>query len=352
MPGSFLLQRSFLLLASGLAVAILASCHAPSDRGERGVWRFAIEETQGSVQDAYAQRFKQLIEERSDGEVRVIVYPYGALGTSDHILEQLHNGTLDFAMASPGHLGKLIPEMQLFLLHFALSEDEDINACALSDPELREAIEGLYREKGLRFVDVFSEGFMVWTTRRAVRSPEDFAGMKFRVMTSPLLIALYSAYGASPTPLPYSEVYSGLQLRMIDGQANPVFAIQEMSFYEVTDYLIFPRAAPFVSTVAGSPAFFESLSPERRTLVETTLSDLHLEIDAIQQSYNKERLDRILSRKPGMKMLELSDAERQRFREASAPVRQTYAELAGPRGVDLLGIVEAAVRRAPARCGL
>ena len=54
-------------------------------------------------------------------------------------------------------------------------------------------------------------------------------------MTSPLLWRAYDAYGASPTPLPYSEVYSGLQLHMIDGQVNPIFAIEEMSFYEVTD---------------------------------------------------------------------------------------------------------------------
>ena len=328
----------------GLLLFVLACEQAPPTGREVELWRFAIEETPGSVQDAYAQRFKALVEERTQGRVHVIVYPYGTLGTSDHILEQLHNGTVQLATASPGHLGKLIPEVQAFLLHFVLSEDEERNERALASAPVRDMMQQLYAEKGLRFVSLFSEGWMAWTTREAVHTPEDFEGMKFRVMTSPLLIAAYSAYGASPTPLPYSQVYSGLQLRMIDGQVNPVFAIQEMSFYEVTNYLTFPRHAAFVTTVAATPRFYASMSPERQRMFDDIIEQLREEIVQVQRRFNRERLDIIRERKPDLHIVELSAEERQRFAERARPVRETYVQLAGERGARLLRVLDDAMQ--------
>jgi TRAP-type C4-dicarboxylate transport system substrate-binding protein len=311
----------------------------------RETWRFAIEETRGSVQDAYAMRFKREIEARTHGAVEVVVYPYGTLGTSDHLLEQVHNGTLQLAMSSPGHLGKLIPEVQVFTLHFVLGEDEVVDSCALSDRIVRTHLEQLYAEKRLAYLDAFSEGPMAWTTRRPIRRPQDFRGLKFRVMTSPLLIAAYRAYGASATPLPFAEVYSALQLHMIEGQVNPVFAIQEMSFHEVTDWLTFPGHASFVTTVVANPQFLAALSAERRELVHEVLGGLHREIDDVQRRFNSERLERILATKPGMHIVRLTSGERAAFREASRSVRSQFLEVGGERGTTLLRTLEAALDR-------
>lgn len=329
-----------------LCAVLLTGCADGGDRRE--TWRFAIEETTGSVQDAYAQRFEELVEEETAGQVDVVVYPYGVLGTSDHITEQLHNGTLELAMSSPGHLGKLLPEVQAFLLHFVLSDDERVNAEALRDPELRSFLDELYSEKGLAFLTAFGEGWQVWTTQQEVRRPQDFEGMRFRVMTSPLLVAAYEAYGASPTPLPYSEVYSALQLRMIDGQVNPVFAIQEMSFYEVTEWMIFPRHAEFVTTLAAHPGFLQRLSQDRREMVERIVDRLQIEIFETQQRFNEERLDDIRARRPEMQVVRLTGAERAAFRQRASRVRDLYVERVGPRGEQLLALLDRAVARARA----
>jgi TRAP-type C4-dicarboxylate transport system substrate-binding protein len=255
-------------------------------------------------------------------------------------------GTIDLAMASPGHLGKLIPEVQAFLLHYTLGDNAEINRRALRDPELRRFLGELYAEKGLRYLDAFGEGWMVWTTRTPVRRPEDFEGVKIRVMTSPLLLAAYEAYGASPTPLPYGEVYGALQLHMIDAQVNPIFAIEEMSFYEVTDYLVFPQQAQFVTTVAANPRFRDRLSPERRVLLDDTVAALHEEIFDVVRSYNQERLDAILERRPELRVLRLDADERAAFAERAVEVRDVYRRLAGPRADRMLETLERAVARA------
>lgn len=330
-----------LLLCSA---CLLVGCGRPP-RGdaqtESTTWKFAIEEIEGSVQDAYAKRFAELIESKTDGAIDVTVYPYGALGTSEQITQLARNGAIQFAMASPGHIGKTIPEVQVFLLHHVLSPDNDVNKDVLSyGSPVHQAFEPVYAEKGFQLLGFFPEGWMVWTTDRHIDAPEDMQGLKMRVMSSPLLVQSYKAYGANPTPMPYAEVYSGLQLKMIDGQVNPVFAIEEMSFYEVTDYMIFPRQAQFVASVVANKDFFDGLSPERRQVVEETLGELEDYIYDYQRRVNEERLDIIREKKPDMNMVELTEEQRAAFEALSEPVIGQFKDIAGARGAEILDLLE------------
>jgi len=276
------------------ASAVLTGCSRGTSAPEAEIWRFAIEESKGSVQHQYAMRFKELIEERTAGDVEVVVYPYGTLGTSTQITEQLSLGVVQFAMASPGSLGKFIPELQVFLLHFVLPQRPEDVQNVLADPQLIAFLDPLYAAKGLNLLSMYSEGQMAWTLKEEVRQPDDFSGLKMRVMTSPILLAAYGAYGASPTPMPYSEVYSGLQLNMIDGQVNPVFAIERQKFHEVTDWLIFPGHSSFVTTAAGNRKFLATLSDARRQLVTDVIAELDPWIFDIQTELESLRLVDIL----------------------------------------------------------
>lgn len=333
--------QTFLLI---LICALLGLYGCKSPASERREWRFALEEIKGGVQDAYAMRFKELIEARSQGDITVSVYPYGTLGTSDQVTELVNNGAVHFAMASPGHLGKMIPEVQVFLLHFLLSEDDRVNRQVYRELQKMPVFKQLYAEKGLAFLAFYPEGWMAWTTQKPVRRPADFAGMKLRVMTSSLLLAAYQNYGASPIAMPYAEIYSALQLKMIDGQVNPVFAIEEMSFYEVTDYLIFPRQAQFISSAVSSQAFFERLTAAEQQLVREVIAQVNDEIYDIQERYNRERLQGITERSD-IQIMVLNDAERAAFAEAYQPVYDVYKRLAGERGAALLADIQALVAR-------
>ncbi|MFT7670432.1 MAG: tripartite ATP-independent transporter DctP family solute receptor [Planctomycetota bacterium] len=333
-----------------LVLILLAGCGDSSSSGGEGrvVWRFAIEEPAGSVQDAYAQEFKRRIEERTSGDVEVKVYPYGTLGTSDDLTEQLRMGTLQFAMASPGHLGKTIPELQVFLLHFVFSDDDEVNLSALRDPDFRSEVRGLFPEKGLELLALFPEGWMVWTTQAHIRTPSDFEGVKIRTMTSPLLLAAYEAYGASPQAMPYGEVYSALQLNMIDAQVNPLFAIQEMSFYEVTKCMTFAKPAPFMTTVLSNPNFLGQLEPSRRALVEDLAMELEAFIHVVEQAENEERLKVIQTQKPSMKLVTLTEEEREAFRQLSSGVHEQFNREVGEGGAILLTKLLAAIASAEA----
>jgi len=332
-----------LLASAALWVLALASGCAPSSGGDVEIWRFAIEEIEGSVQHAYARELERRIEAGSRGAVRVEVYPYGSLGSSAQLTEQVQSGAIQLAFASPGHLGSVVPEAQLFSLHFLLSDDEATNLELLDhDGAFGRLLAEAYREHGLELLSIVPEGWMVWTANRALRTPADFAGLKMRTMASPLLVESYAVYGASPTPMPYAEVYSGLQLGMIDAQANPVFAIEEMSFDEVQSHMTFARHAPFVTTLVADPGFVTGLDQGRRELLLETVAGLESWADATQRSFNATRLEKIRS-EGHTELIELGDAERARFRELSLPVRKQFVEMTGSRGQEMLDTIGAAL---------
>jgi tripartite ATP-independent transporter DctP family solute receptor len=332
------------LSLSVLLALAAAGCGPAGDRGPE-VWRFAIEEIEGSVQYAYATRFASLVSERTRGAVEVEIYPYGSLGTSTQLTEQVQGGALQLAFASPGHLGSVIPEVQIFSLHFLLTSDETANRSVLSgNGEYRRLLEQAYREHRLELLAIVSEGWMVWSADRPLRTPDAFAGLKIRTMVSPLLVEAYAAYGATPTPMPYAEVYGALQLGMIDAQVNPLFAIEEMSFYEVQDHLTLAYHAPFITTLVASPRFIERLDPDRRKLLDEILAELDGYVFEHQRQLNAERLEIILAA-GGTDLVTLDEEQREAFRALSLPVRETYVELAGPRGRAILASLVDAVEQ-------
>jgi len=198
----------------------------------------------------------------------------------------------------------------------------------------------------LELLALLPEGWMVWTTQKPIRRPEDFEGVKIRTMTSPLLLAAYEAYGASPQAMPYGEVYSSLQLNMIDAQVNPVFAIEEMSFYEVTSHMVFAKPAPFMTTFVSNADFLAGLDPKHRAMLLEVVEDLEPFLFDLQQRTNVERLDLIRERKPEIVMVELTEEERAAFRERSAPVRAQFAQTFGERSGAVLSALVSAVERA------
>ncbi|OEY65284.1 TRAP transporter substrate-binding protein DctP [Marinobacter sp. X15-166B] len=322
-----------------------ASDAAPPANADPVTWRFALEEIEGSVQDAYAQEFKTQIEAMSDGQISIEIYPYGALGTSSQLTELVQDGSIQLAFASPGHLASVIPEVGVFTLHFVLSDDNDINKQVLSSDEVHQLFEEPYASQNMVLLGIVPEGWMVWTGDKPLRSLADFEEFKIRTMTSPILTESYKAYGANPSPLPYSEVYSGLQLKQIDGQVNPIFAIEEMSFYEVQEAMTLANHAQFIATVIANKEWYEALPEDQRGWLDDTRAQLVDYIYQKQAEFNQERLEKIKN-SSDIEVVTLTDEERAAFREASMGVRDIYLEAAGERGKEILDTITGMVQEA------
>jgi len=331
------LLTAFLVLS---LVFVLAGCGSDGDTADGGneaadaqeqevvEWTFAHEEVQGSVQDRYAQKFKEEIEELTDGAVNVKVYPVGQLGDGANQVELLQNGAIQLGINNPGSVGTLVPETNLFSLHFLLPADMDKAHELVNDSEAMDMLNQKYLDANMKVLGWFPEGYQMWTGNKAITSPEDFDGFKIRTMASPVISESYKAYGADPTPIPYMEVYSSLQLNMIDGQVNPIFAIEEMKFYEVQDYMMLSNQAIFVGTFVANDMFWDSLSDERRAKVQEAADAANDYILGAQKDLNNTRLESI-KENSDMEIVELTEEQRAAFEEASQPVREFYVDQYG-----------------------
>lgn len=308
---------------------------APTE-GQTYTWRFAHEEIDGSVQDLYVKKFKEIIEQKSNGKVKIEIYPVGQIGDATQQCELLQNGGIEFAIVSPGNTGTIVPENQLFSLHFLFSDNMDKNAEIFKTSKaLNEMLTAKYLEKDIKVLSYWTEGAMQWTSSKPVNTPDKWKGFKMRTMPSPMIVAAYEAYGANPTPVPYMEVYSGLQLNMIEGQENPLFAIEEMKFCEVQKYLTLASSNLYVTTTACNPDFFNSLPSDMQQLVLDTVEELRDYSFEIQAKSNGAALDKIKAA-VDIPIVELTPEERAAFKEASKKAYDRYAEMVGTDGKAIL----------------
>lgn len=336
-------KRMFSVLTAVSMIALLITGCGGNSGGEQTAdgeqtynWRFAHEEPVGSIQDQYVHKFVETLSEKSDGKINVEIYPVGQIGDATQQTELLQNGGIEFAMVSPGNTGTIVPENQLFSLHFLFSDDMEKNKEIFkSSKALNEMLSGKYLDKNIKVLSYWPEGFMQWTSSKKLQNPSDFKGFKMRTMPSPMIVAAYEAYGANPTPVPYMEVYSGLQLKMIEGQENPLSAIEEMKFCEVQDYLTLSDASLYVTTTSVNPQFFDGLPEDIQNIILETADEMEDYGFQIQAELNGGALEQIKAT-TDVEVMTLTPEQREEFKKASMSAREKYVGMVGEEGQKIL----------------
>lgn len=323
------------ITAASMAALILGSGAAMAD-----TWRYAFEEALDEVQGVFAQKFKEEVEANSDHEVQL--FPFGTLGESDNILEQTQSGILQFVNQSPGFTGSLIPEAQVFFVPYLLPDDqEQLFSFFRNSETINSIFPELYAEQGLELLTMYPEGEVMVTSSRPIESPADFNDVKVRVMTNPLLVSSYQAFGATPTPLPWGEVYGGLQTGIIDAQENPAFFIESTRMYEVQDHITRIGHNNFTTALMANKDFFDGLSEEDQQVIQNATEAAFDHILDYQQGLTEESLQKIQEAKPSITITELTEEQRAPFRETAGQVEATFLEIGGPRAQEVLDQMKA-----------
>jgi tripartite ATP-independent transporter DctP family solute receptor len=350
----FLKKRSFMLLALLFAIGfVLAACGGDGGNGDDGEggepgdanggaeaeyeWRLAHEENADGVQDVYAQRFAEKLSEKSDGRIDVDVFTYGEAGVPADQVEMLQAEQLEFAIMSPGFTGNIVPEANIFALHFLFTDDMELNQDVLNTSEaLNGQLTDAYKDNDLYPLHYWTEGAMMWTSNDALDSLDAFDGFRMRTQDSPIILESYRAYGGAPTQMDWGELYTGLQQGQVDGQENPIFFIDDESFYEVQDYMTLSLHNLYITTLSTNPDFFEGLPEDIQQIVEEAVDEMKDEAFAIQDELNQQGLDNI--EETDTEIVELTDEQRSAFEEAAIPVRDFYIENYG--GEEILELLQ------------
>jgi len=303
-------------------------------------WKYAFEEALTDVQGVYATKFKEAVEANSDHTITL--FPYGSLGESADIMEQTQAGLLQFVNQSPGFTGALIPEAQVFFVPYLLPTDQDhLGRFFKNSKAINEDFVGLYANQGLELLSMYPEGEVAMTTKSPVRGCEDLDEVKFRVMTNPLLVESYKAFGATPTPLPWGEVYGGLQTNIIQGQENPTFFLYSTKIYEVTDHITYAGHNNFTTALMANKQFYDGLSAEDQKVIQDAAASAFDYIVGYQKSLADSELDKIKEAKPEMTITVLSEDERACFKNAAAEVEAKFIEMTGDSGKAILDQMKA-----------
>ncbi|WP_404367024.1 TRAP transporter substrate-binding protein DctP [Marinobacter sp.] len=320
-------------LAGISAIAFAAMTAANSVNAAN--WRYAHEEYEGDVQDVYAYKFKEYIEENSDHTIQV--FRFGELGESDDIMEQTLSGILQFVNQSPGFTGALIPEAQIFFIPYLMPTEMDKVVTFFRESEaINEMFPELYAQHGLELLQMYPEGEMVVTADEPITSPQEFSNKKIRVMTNPLLSETYAAFGATPTPLPWGEVYGALQTNMIQGQENPIFWIESGKLYEVSPHLIFTSHGWFTTAMMANQDFFEGLSDEDKKLVRDASDYAFEEIIVHINGLADEALQNIMKASDEVTVTRLNEEQIEKFKARAPQVEKKFIEMTGEEGKKLL----------------
>lgn len=180
--------------------------------------------------------FADFVWEKSNGRVKVDIYPAETIGTNADMAEMASMGTLDCTMMPAGQQAVYAPKLSVLGLPFLFSNyeqvyavlDSDLGQSLAADMAKHNMIQLSYWENGLR---------QITNSIRPIEKPEDLVGLKMRTPEDSMTIAIFKALGASPSPLAFSELYLALQQGTFDGQENPISNIYANNFQEVQKYL-------------------------------------------------------------------------------------------------------------------
>lgn len=272
-----------------------------------------------------AIKFKEEVESATDGRVKINLFPSGQLGSAREMFEGLQMGTQEIALVPTARISGFAPELQLFDLPF-LFPTRDV-AYQLMDGEVGSELLSVLDSQQIKGVAFYEDGFKHFTANKETSSPDDFNGVKFRTMESPIIMEQFKALGANPVPIDFGELYNSLQLGVVEGQENPLVTIENMKFYEVQDYLMISEHAYLGHVLIFGNNWYESLPED----IQTILYEKGREVAKWQrQAVQDEEVNYLKTiEESGTKVVKLTQEQREALKEVTLPVHNEYIKLFG-----------------------
>lgn len=225
----------------------------------------------GSAQNIVAERFKDLLEQRSNGAWNVKIFHSKSIGNETEILQQIQMNTIQMGVITGGPFDTFDPIVRVINYPFLFKDAAQADAI-LDGPLGRKILDDLATVgfKGLCFSE---NGFRNLTNNKhPVKTADDINGLKIRVMASPLHKAIWQALGANPTPMPW-PIYTELEQGVIDGQENPLWVMEVYKFYEIQKYMTLTRHVYSPHIDVASMLWWKTLNSSDQTMIQKAMQD-------------------------------------------------------------------------------
>lgn len=323
------------IIAATLAFATMQPSGAQAQ-----LFRLSSETNESSSRTQGGERFGELLEEASKGEMSVKVFPNAVLTGGDQVkqAEMLGRGALDFSVTSAITISTVVPEMSVFSLPYLFLDGEQVDAAV--NGAAGERMAQIMEEHGLKLLAWGESGFReITNSAQPIKSPSDLKGLKIRV-AGPMFIDVMNDLGANPQQIQWTETFSALQQGVVDGQENPVGAvIVPQRVYEVQKYITLWHYSYDPALLMMSLQKWNNLSAEEQKIIQTAATQAMDWQKAITRQQTQDGL--ALLEENGMEVYMPTEAEMDAFRAATKPSFDKWSEKVG---VDLVSLFKASAK--------
>ncbi len=283
-----------------------------------------------------ALKWKEMVETQTKGRVKVEIYPSQLLGTGKEMVEMLQTGALEVGIIPSAKVSTIVPMVQILDLPF-LFPSREICYKVIDGEAGKKILEPLL-QKNIYGAAFWESGFKQFTGDFPINKPSDYKGKKIRIMPTPVIKEQFLAFGASPVPIDFHELYNALQQGVVDGEENPIVTIYTMKFYEVQKYLTMSNHAYLSYIFMFNKKFLENLPEDiQKILISAAKAAGQYERRLVAE--NEEGYLEIF-KKAGMEIINLSPEQRNAFEEVSKPVYQWFVDKYGEDGKNTLNLVK------------
>jgi tripartite ATP-independent transporter DctP family solute receptor len=277
----------------------------------------------GSLFQQSADEFARKANARLAGKAKVVVYGSSQLGGDKEMLQKLKLGTIDMALPSTVMTSE-VDMYGIFELPYIVKDREHMKR--IEKEVYWPSIAPLTEKKGLKVLAVWENGYRhITDSKRPIRVPADLKGIKLRVPEGKWRVKMFQDYGANPSPMKFSELFTALQTGVMDGQENPLTQIYSAKLQEVQKYLSLSGHVYTPAFVTVGARRFNALPADVRKILEDTAKETQAFVYATAARADTELLGKL--KQAGM---EVNEVDKEAFIAASKPIYEAFGtEVAG-----------------------
>ncbi len=315
-------------LAAGLSLLFALPASAQQER----VIRFGHLNNADHPVSFGVKRFGEILAAKSGGKMKVLEFPASQLGNEMQQQSALQGGVQQMSAPATTSLAGIVKEFGLVDFPFAVANYAQ--ADALLDGPLGQALIAKLPEKGLVALGYWDLGFRnVTNSKRAITKPEDFDGLKLRVIPNPVFLDTFKAFKANPVPMPFAELYGALEAKAVDGQENPFAVILSNKFFEVQKFVSATNHVYAANIVLVSKKFWDQLTPSEQKMMNEAANESRGYQRQVSRAAAQKAVGELQAK--GMQYNELSAAEQARMQKIAKPVIDRFSSTYDPAIVKL-----------------
>lgn len=312
-----------------------ASSGNGGNSGDKKEFRLGMVAAQNSVQHQAAEKFATLVNEKTNGDISISVFPAGQIGSDESLGQDLSRGNLEFAFLNQGSMSGMDQLLDFHYLPYVVSNYAQADELYFGDGIIPQTMTETLAANGIKALGWYELEFRgLSNSKGPVEQPSDMEGLKLRVPGSQAIMGFFQAVGAQTVTITMPELYTALQQGTVDGQDNGLLITHDNRLHETNQYYTRLNHVYATGTIAMSDSIWETLTEEQQSAIQEAAKEAQDWEIAEQRSVTEEYVKKM--KEDGVEVVNLSDAQIATFQEVGMKVWESLYDTYGRERIEQL----------------